>query len=131
MVKKTDRALGPGLPRRLLRAVEFVVEPVVYNLHRPVRVADVHQHRYLDLTGGDHVNVDARVEQRLEHGGGHAGVIDHPRAHDGHLGDVVRNVDVVEADAVPVFLQQPAGQLHIPLSHGKADILGVAAADGL
>ena len=98
---------GPACLSFSLCAVELVVETVVDHLYRPVRVADVDQHGNLNLAGGDHIDIDTRAEQRLEHGGGHAGVVDHACTHDGYLGDIVRHVDVVEVDAVPVLLQQP------------------------
>ena len=104
---------------------------VAGDLAGPGRFGQIHQNGHLDLTGGDHVDVDAGVVQGLEHLGGHAGVMDHAGAHDGHLGDGVVDVDMVEAKRALVGLQNVLGAVHILLAHGEADVLGVVAADGL
>jgi hypothetical protein len=50
-------------------------------MHRPDGLLSgiaIHEQRDLDLAGGDHSDVDARVCQRLEHLGSHAGMRPHP-----------------------------------------------------
>ena len=48
----------------------------------------IDQHADLDLAGRDHLDVDARRGQGLEHRGGHAGVGAHAQADDRDLGDL-------------------------------------------
>ncbi len=52
----------------------------------------------LDLAGRDHLQVDAGVGERLEHGGGDAGVGAHAQADDRDLGDLGVVSDLGRAD---------------------------------
>ncbi len=60
----------------------------------------VHDHRDPDLRGGDHLDVDARLGQRAEERGAHAGIGPHARADQGDLADPVVVEQGVEADLV-------------------------------
>ena len=91
-------------------------------LNGPVGLPLVHQHRHLDLAGGDHIDVDAGREQCLKHLARHAGVVGHARAHDGHLGHLGADLDGLAADGFLVLLHHLPGGHGVALGHGKADI---------
>ena len=101
------------------------------DLHCPVGLVDIHQDGHLDLAGGDHADIDARIVQGLKHFGRHAGVVDHARSHDGDLGNFVVDIHMVELKEIPVLIQELLAALHILNAHGEADILSIIAADGL
>ena len=66
--------LSGRLPRFLLFFPLFSEEFVVDRLNRLLGVGLVQKHGYLDLTGGNHVDIDVRVIQGAKHLCGHAGV---------------------------------------------------------
>ena len=71
-----------------------------------IRILLVNQDRYLDLAGGNHVDVDIGIVKRLKERGCHAGVVDHTRAHNGNLCNIRIRLKPRIADFVPVFLKQ-------------------------
>ena len=97
----------------------------------PVSVPLVHQDGYLDLAGGDHADVDPGTGQCLKHLTGHAGVVHHAGSHDGDLGHLGVHLDGLEADVLPILLQDGSGLLRVAPGHGEADVLAAVAADGL
>ena len=82
----------------------------------------------LDLAGGDHMDVDVVVGQRLEHTGGHAAVALHTGAHDGHLGVVVGAGHLAELLALPQGAQRDG---RVALGAGEDHVLLAVAAGGL
>ena len=81
-------------------AAEFVEEAIVNRLNSAVRVPLVHQDGDLNLTGGDHVDVDSSGGQSLEHLAGHAGVVGHAGAHDRDLCNLLVELHGLEADGL-------------------------------
>ena len=80
---------------------------------------------------GDHVDVDVGTEEGLEHLAGTAGVVGHTCAHDGDLGHLIGGLDGIKADQLLILLQGLHSLGHVILADGEADVLGIAAADGL
>ena len=73
----------------------FSLEELCVNgRNRPIRVFLVDEHRHLDLTGGDHHDVDVGLIQSLKHRCSHAGVIHHA-AHHGDLCHVLIDIHMV------------------------------------
>ena len=87
----------------------FLLEELCVNgRNRPIRVFLVDEHRHLDLTGGDHHNVDVGLIQRLKHRCGHAGVIHHA-AHHGDLCHVLIDIHMVIAQSRLIVLDDLVG----------------------
>ena len=67
--------------------------------HRQLGIGRVDQHADLDLGGGDGLDVDALLGQRLEHLCGDAGMAAHADADDrdlGHVGVELMTLDVAD-----------------------------------
>ena len=67
-------------------------------LDRKFHIFPINQHRYFDLGGCNHLDVDALVRQHFEHFGGHTGVAAHADANDGDLGHIRVGDQIVEID---------------------------------
>ncbi len=65
------------------------VECLVDGTQCGLRLIAADQHGDLDLTGGDHLNVDAGIGNRAEHFLSHACLPGHPQADHRNLGDLV------------------------------------------
>ena len=96
-----------------------------------VRILPVNEYGNFNFAGGDHLDVDARLTQRLEHGGGHTGVGLHARTHDGYLGNGIVPVHIGSAERLLMAFQYVHCGVLVRQRHGKADVLGAVAPDGL
>lgn len=63
----------------------FTIESPVDGSHSLVGLLLGNEHRDLDLTGGDHLDVDVGLTQCLEHLGSYTGMGFHTSAHNGYL----------------------------------------------
>ena len=71
------RRFGTGFEPRKSAALFLRDKGFVDHLHRAVGVLLVDDDRDFDLTGGDHLDIDAGVGQRLKHLGRDAGIGGH------------------------------------------------------
>ena len=77
------------------------------DLDRFIRILLVNQYRYLNLAGGNHVDVDIGIVKRLKQRGCHPGIVDHARAHNRDLCDFRVGLKPRIADFIPVVLKKP------------------------
>ena len=122
---------APWLPCFLPIFPLFAKEFVVDGLDRQLGIRLVQQDRNLDLTGGNHMNVDVCIVQCTKHLGSHAGVVHHTGANNGNFHHALIHVDVIEGQALLVLLEQRHRLVHVAAAHGKADVLGPLPANGL
>ena len=97
----------------------LVKELGVDGLDSLVDIRLIQQDGDADLGGVDHLNVDARLIQRLEHLGGHAAVAHQACAYNRNLADVLICLDVVELQGLLVLVQDVLRLFQVLLMEGK------------
>ena len=99
------------------------LEGLVQEAHRLLDPLGAHHAGEPDRRGGDHLDVDLRGGEDLEHGGRHAGMTAHPRPDERNLGDAIVGEDLARAD-----LGRPGPYLEadgeVGLGHGEGDVGG-------
>ena len=111
------RGLG-GDAVRLLAQIEL-------GMDRPQGLLGVfagHQHRDLDLAGGDHLDVDALLGQGAEHPLGHAGLRGHAQADDRNLGHLVVAVVAFGAQFLDGLFDRPERVRQLVAGHREGDV---------
>ena len=78
------------------------------DLDRFIRILLVNQYRYLNLAGGNHVDVDIGIVKRLKQRGCHPGIVDHARAHNRDLCNVRVGLKPRIADFILCSSRSPA-----------------------
>src|SRR6266508_1441390 len=107
------------------------VEPVVDGPHRGGHVAGPDHAGDPDRRGGDHLDVHARLGQRLEHRGGYPRARLHARPDQRHLGHVLVGLDPVGPHLVAHLLEHPHGLDQGGLGQRERDVGGPAVRDVL
>src|SRR5262245_25854396 len=108
---------------RLLRRFLVELEDLVQHAYRELQVLLVDHHRDLDLRGGDHLDVDALVGERLEHLRGNAHVRAHPDADDRYLADPVVTDDLACLEHAPLLASQHVERpLIFGAVHGEREV---------
>lgn len=123
---------APGVKRYLSKISARLLEELRVNRRDSLRrILLFDQNRNLNLTRRNHLDIDVRVEQRLEHIGGDAGVRLHAGADDRDLRDVVVKHDAARAEQLGVRFELLDRRIHLILFDREADVLRTVAADGL
>ena len=99
--------------------------------HCTVAIRTIDQNRNLDLTGGNHANVNVCLEESLKHFCCNAGMALHTGADNGYLCDILVMHNTGSANQFNVRGKSIKSILEIGFADRKADILRAVAADRL
>ena len=108
-------------------AKEFIVN----GSNRFIGVLAIDQNRDLDLTGGDHLDIDIGFIKRFKHFRRDARVGFHPCANRRNFGYIFIVNYASRTNQIHIRIQQINGRLQIVMADGEADVLCPISSDGL